>query len=52
VTVATDLGLPGSTPRGWLKLTERELREEVLKLRRRVRNSRRRYRKRSSLRYS
>src|ERR1700682_610255 len=50
VTVATDLGVPRSTARGWLgavptvvvslevaDLTEPELRQEVLKLRRRVR---------------
>src|SRR5262249_52600465 len=50
VTVATDLGVPRSTARGWLietptvvvcldvmELTELELRQEVLKLRRRVR---------------
>jgi len=50
VTVATDLGVPRSTARGWLgetptavislnvtELTEPELRQEVLKLRRRVR---------------
>jgi putative transposase len=50
VTVATDLGIPRSTARGWLgaaptvvvcldvaDLTEPELRQEVLKLRRRVR---------------
>jgi putative transposase len=50
VTVATNLGVPRSTARGWLSaastavvcldvvdLTEPELREEVLKLRRRVR---------------
>src|SRR3984893_2628642 len=49
VTVATDLGVPHSTARGWLgatptvvvcldgaDLTELELRQEVLKLRRRV----------------
>ena len=49
VTVATNLGVPGSTARGWLvetptvvvcldvtELTEPELRLEVLKLRRRV----------------
>ena len=49
VTVATDLGVPRSTARGWLgaaptivvsldvtDLTEPELREEVLKLRRRI----------------
>src|ERR1700704_7216686 len=49
VTVATDLGVPRSTARGWLgaaptavvcldveDLTEPELRQEVLKLRRRV----------------
>jgi putative transposase len=46
VTVATDLGLPRSTARGWrgaagrgldvADLTEPELRQEVLKLRRRV----------------
>jgi hypothetical protein len=49
VTVATDLGVPRSTGRGWLgatptvvvcldvaDLTELELREEILKLRRRV----------------
>src|SRR3984893_7286066 len=49
VTVATDLGVPRSTARGWLgaaptvvvclhgaALTEPELRQEVLKLRRRV----------------
>ena len=48
VTVATDLGVPRSTARGWLSaatvvvcldvadLTEPELRQEVLKLRRRV----------------
>jgi len=49
VTVATDLGIPRSTARGWLgaaptvvvcldvaDLTEPELRQEVLKLRRRV----------------
>jgi hypothetical protein len=49
VTVATDLGVPRSTARGWLRaastvmvyldvadLTELELRQEVLKLRRRV----------------
>ena len=49
VTVATDLGVPRSTARGWLgaaptvvvcldvaDLTESELRQEVLKLRRRV----------------
>ena len=54
VTVATDLGVPRSTARGWLgaaptvvvcldvaDLTEPELRQEVLKLRRRVRSSRR-----------
>ena len=48
-TIATDRGVPRSTARGWLRtlptvvvsvdvadLTERELREEVLKLRRRV----------------
>ena len=50
VTIATDLGVPRSTARGWLgmaptavvcvdgvDLTEPELRQEVLKLRRRVR---------------
>jgi len=50
VTVATDLGVPRSTARGWLSaaptvvvcldvadLTEPELRQEVLRLRRRVR---------------
>ena len=50
VTVATNLGVPRSTARGWLgapstvvvgfdvaELTEPELRREVLKLRRRVR---------------
>ena len=50
VTVATDLGVPRSRARGWLaetptvvvcldvtELTEPELRQEVLKLRRRVR---------------
>src|SRR5215470_8977875 len=50
VTVATDLGVPRSTARGWLgetprvvvcmdvtELTEPELRHEVVKLRRRVR---------------
>src|SRR5215207_9534314 len=50
VTVATDIGVPRSTARGWLgaepnvvvcpdvvDLTEPELRQEVLKLRRRVR---------------
>ena len=50
VTVATDLGVPRSTARGWLaetptvvvcldvtELTEPELRQEVLKLRRRER---------------
>ena len=49
VTIATDLGVPRSTARGWLgaappvvvsldvaALTEPELRQEVLKLRRRV----------------
>ena len=49
VTIATDLGVPRSTRRGWLRtaptavvslegadLTELELRQEVLKLRRRV----------------
>src|ERR1700730_14592611 len=49
VTVATDLGVPRSTARGWLgaastvvvcldvaDLTEPELQQEVLKLRRRV----------------
>jgi len=39
VTVATDLGVPRSTARGWLdvtELTEPELRQEVVKLRRRV----------------
>jgi hypothetical protein len=49
VTVATDLGVPRSTARGWLgaaptvvvgladaDLTEPELRQEILKLRRRV----------------
>ena len=49
VTVATDLGVPRSTARGWLgatrtvvigldvvDLTEPELRREILKLRRRV----------------
>jgi hypothetical protein len=49
VTIATDLGVPRSTARGWLdaaprvvvgleatELTEPELRQEVLKLRRRV----------------
>ena len=49
VTIATDLGVPRSTARGWLgsaltvvvcldvaDLTEPELRQEVLKLRRRV----------------
>ena len=49
MTVATDLGVPRSTARGWLgaaptvvvcldgaDLTEPELRQEVLKLRRRV----------------
>src|ERR1700721_2872131 len=49
VTVATDLGVPRSTARGWLgavptvvvsldvaDLTETELRQEILKLRRRV----------------
>jgi hypothetical protein len=49
VTIATDLGVPRSTARGWLgtpptvvvsldvaALTELELRQEVLKLRRRV----------------
>ena len=52
VTVATDLGVPRSTARGWLgaaptvvvsldvaDLTEPELRQEVLKLRRRVREA-------------
>ena len=50
VTVATDLGVPRSTARGWLgetltvvvsldvtELTEPELQQEVVKLRRRVR---------------
>src|SRR6516225_10049645 len=50
VTVATELGVPRSTARGWLgatptvvvgldvaDLTDPELRQEVLKLRRRVR---------------
>ena len=50
LTVATDLGVPRSTARGWLgetatvvvcldvmELTEPELRQEVVKLRRRVR---------------
>ena len=54
VTVATDLGVPRSTARGWLggaptvvvcldvvDLTEPELRQEVLKLRRRVQSYRR-----------
>ena len=49
VTLATDLGVPRSTARGWLSaaptvvvsldvadLTEPELRQEVLKLRRRI----------------
>jgi hypothetical protein len=49
LTIATDLGVPRSTPRGWLRatptivvsleaadLTEQELRQEILKLRRRV----------------
>ena len=49
LTVATDLGVPRSTARGWLSaaptvvvsldvadLTEPELRQEILKLRRRV----------------
>jgi hypothetical protein len=49
VTVATDLGVPRSTARGWLgaaptvvvcldtaDLTEPELRQEILKLRRRI----------------
>jgi hypothetical protein len=49
VTIATDLGVPRSTARGWLgvgptvvvslevaDLTEPELRQEILKLRRRV----------------
>ena len=49
LTVATDLGVPRSTARGWLRaaptvvvsldvadLTEPELRQEILKLRRRV----------------
>src|SRR5688572_27593862 len=49
VTVATDLGVPRSTARGWLaeaatvvvsldgaNLTELELRQEILRLRRRV----------------
>ena len=49
LTIATDLGIPRSTARGWLRtaptvvvslevadLTELELRQEVLKLRRRV----------------
>src|SRR5438552_9381206 len=49
LTIATDLGVPGSTARGWLgaaptvvvslevaNLTEPELRQEILKLRRRV----------------
>jgi len=52
VTVATHLGVPRSTARGWLierptvvcldvtELAEPELRQEVLKLRRRVRSSR------------
>jgi putative transposase len=53
VTVATDLGVPRSTARGWLAetatvvvsldvtaLTEPELRQEVVKLRRRVRKLR------------
>jgi len=53
VTVATNLGVPPSTARGWLgapstvvvgfdvaELTEPELRQEVLKLRRRVRKLR------------
>jgi putative transposase len=53
VTVATDLGVPRSTARGWLsetptvvvcldvtELTEPELRQEVVKLRRRVRKLR------------
>jgi putative transposase len=53
VTVATELGVPRSTARGWLgetprvvvcldvtELTETELRQEVLKLRRRVRKLR------------
>src|SRR5215831_2932291 len=52
VTVATDLGVPRSTARGWLgetatvvcldvtELREPELRQEVLKLRRRVRKLR------------
>jgi hypothetical protein len=57
VTVATNLGVPPSTARGWLgaaptavvcldvgDLTEPELRQEVLKLRRRVPNSQRRSR--------
>src|SRR5580698_5532984 len=57
VTVATDLGVPRSTARGWLgaaptfvvcldvaDLTEPELRQEALKLRRRVQNSQRRSR--------
>jgi putative transposase len=52
VTVATDLGVPRSTARGWLgetprvvvcldvtEVTESELRQEVLKLRRRVRKA-------------
>ena len=54
VTVATDLGVPRSTARGWLgpasavvvcldvaDLSEPELQQEVLKLRRRVQSSRR-----------
>ena len=49
LTIATDLGVPRSTARGWLRatptivvslevadLTEQELRQEILKLRRRV----------------
>ena len=49
LTIATDLGVPASTARGWLRiclpavvsldvadLTELELRDEVLTLRRRV----------------
>src|SRR2546428_13775859 len=49
LTIATDLGVPRSTARGWLgaaptavvslevaSLTETELRQEILKLRRRV----------------
>lgn len=54
LTIATDLGVPHSTARGWLRaapavvvsvemtdLTEAERRQEIMKLQRRVENSRR-----------